>query len=307
MLTQRYQVMEDSPKNGHTLAQRQSKSHIAGRICKILFIIFFVTSIVAILAGKSVCCEFASFNRLFGQQPLRYNGVFPPENNEFRLVSVHRAGVGAHRNQVYQILEAPADAELHTSSIFGKDKYIIPSMRRQTTHLANQTRHHTVDYITRTRLFKQAARDPFSTYSLPLPVAQWVTRDVVAPNITDKATIVTLAKVASNAYIRIPDTEDWYDVGHKWNESTDFGWDEHGLRGHIFANADNSTVIVAMKGTSPPFVGGSDTSTNDKINVLMFPCCTILIIAGQHFVLLLLCSSLVYVGHCMQLLYRRNI
>ena len=79
--------------------------------------------------------------------------------------------------------------------------------------------------------------------------------------------MTTLAKVASNAYIRIPETDEWYDIGKHWNESNDFGWEEHGLRGHVFANKDNSTIIVAMKGTSPPFVGGSDTATNDKINV----------------------------------------
>lgn len=101
-------------------------------------------------------------------------------------------------------------------------------------------------------------------------MAKWISQDIPAPNISSKHAVSTLAKVASNAYIRIPETEDWYDLGRKWNESDDFGWEENGLRGHVFANTDNSTIIVAMKGTSPPFVGGSDTSTNDKINVTFY-------------------------------------
>jgi len=196
----------------------------------------------------------------------------PPQGqDDFRLVSVHRAGIGRQRNQVYQVLDIPADSAIHSLSPFPRhrDTYTIPSTLRTSTHLADRSRENTLNYMAHSRLSAQALRDnrPLDTSTIAPISAAWTTEPVVAPNVSDMNAILTLAKVASNAYIRIPDTEDWYDLGKKWNESTDFGWEENGLRGHVFANRDNSTIIVAMKGTSPPFVGGSDTSTNDKVNV----------------------------------------
>ena len=200
-------------------------------------------------------------------------------SDEFRLVEIHRMGVGHRRNKIYQTLAIPPSSPLHAMSSISdisdnEGKYIIHSTPGSTTHLSNRTRHSIKSYLAVSRLQSSLRNTPFfsspHTYAAPQfpnPYAEWTTRDIPLPNVTNKASVLTLAKVSSNAYIRIPDTEDWYDIGHKWNESTDFGWEENGLRGHVFANSDNSTIIVAMKGTSPPFVGGSDTSTNDKINV----------------------------------------
>jgi len=200
--------------------------------------------------------------------PLRPAKVLVTSNSkdEFRLVSVHRAGIGKRRNQVYQVLDIAPDSTLHFES-FPDGRYFIPSITRKTTHLADRSKMAVKNYMTSSRLQAAARRDPLMSAPPQSPAAQWITHDVPAPNVSIKNTVMTLAKVASNAYIRIPETEDWYDLGKRWNETDDFGWEENGLRGHIFANTDNSTIIVAMKGTSPPFVGGSDTSTNDKINV----------------------------------------
>jgi hypothetical protein len=199
-------------------------------------------------------------------------------SDEFRLVEVHRMGVGPRRNQVYQTLAIAPSSPLHSLSSISDNtdndgRYIIISHPGRTTHLSDRTRKSIKAYLHHSRLQAQSLRDtallssPQSLSTPQSPAAEWTTRDILLPNITNKNSVLTLAKVSSNAYIRIPDSEDWYDLGHKWNESTDFGWEENGLRGHVFANTDNSTIIVAMKGTSPPFVGGSDTSTNDKINV----------------------------------------
>lgn len=55
------------------------------------------------------------------------------------------------------------------------------------------------------------------------------------------------------------------------------GWepDADGFRGHVFATPDNSTVVLAIKGTSAGFVGGGGpTSKKDKFNDnLLFSCC----------------------------------
>ena len=253
------------PEDVSNFIQRRNKRSKLKHLLKILLLILVIRLYLSVSNSKALDGVF-TLNRFFGHRQSISPSTQSTEN-EFRLVSVHRAGIGISRNQVYQVLNIPDDSTLHTLSPNEDGKYIISSMQRQTTHLADQSRQSTSNYITQSRLTKQAARDPFTVYRPQSSAAQWITRDIPAPNITDKKSIVTLAKVAANAYTRIPDSEDWYDVGRKWNKSNDFGWEENGLRGHVFANADNSTIIVAMKGTSPPFVGGSDTSTNDKTNV----------------------------------------
>ncbi|CDK28994.1 unnamed protein product [Kuraishia capsulata CBS 1993] len=101
--------------------------------------------------------------------------------------------------------------------------------------------------------------------------------DVPIPNVTDKQTVVSLALMASNAYVKIPGKGDWQDVGQQWNDTDGFGWMDDGIRGHVFANEDNSTIVVAIKGTSATgLTGGTDseTSISDKVNDnLLFSCC----------------------------------
>jgi len=248
---------------------------------KVLLIILFVASLRYLTprgTANIVCAAPPAFQRYWHPKsctghPEPVNQLRSTGKDEFRLVSVHRAGVGKRRNQVYQVLDVSSGSSLQRLSPFSTEdgNYVVPPAVQQSTRLADRSRENTLNYIAHARLSAQALRDPLGT---PLqnhhfaPFSnEWVTEDVVTPKVSDMKTILTLAKIASNAYIRIPDTEDWYDLGKRWNESTDFGWEENGLRGHVFANFDNSTVIVAMKGTSPPFVGGSDTSSNDKINV----------------------------------------
>lgn len=247
------------PKDVQNILRQPTRRSKVGIMIKLLSTVLLVGVFVSILEGTIF-----PLSQIFGHQ--RYNTTPVTERNEFRLVSIHRAGIGKIRNQVYQVLNIPSQSRLHRQSTTD-GKYIISSTAGNTTRLADRSRQSIKSYMAQSRLQKQALRDPFSAYSPQSPVAEWITRDIIIPNITDKTTVTTLAKVASNAYIRIPDTEEWYDLGKKWNESNDFGWEEHGLRGHVFANADNSTIIVALKGTSPPFVGGSDTSSNDKTNV----------------------------------------
>jgi lipase ATG15 len=105
-------------------------------------------------------------------------------------------------------------------------------------------------------------------------VEAWAVEEVPQPNITDKETVLALAKIAADAYIEVEQTEDWLEVGTPYNRTNDFGWEEDGLRGHIFANQDNSTVIIGLKGTSAAVFDGAETTTNDKVNDnLLFSCC----------------------------------
>ncbi|PSK39361.1 hypothetical protein C7M61_001972 [Candidozyma pseudohaemuli] len=113
-------------------------------------------------------------------------------------------------------------------------------------------------------------------------------QDVLLPDVEDKDSVVALALISSNAYVRLPlsddekDKLDWVDVGDPWdvdeeNPDINFGWLEDGLRGHVFVSNDSKTVVIGIKGTSGaglPGGGSDETSGNDKTNDnLLFSCC----------------------------------
>lgn len=114
---------------------------------------------------------------------------------------------------------------------------------------------------------------------------EWVENDVVVPDITDRDTVIGMALIALNAYVRFPKDDDkkldWRDVPgwdpDRDNEDLEFGWDDVGIRGHVFVLDDNSTVVIGIKGTlgaGLPGGGLDETGPNDKINDnLLFSCC----------------------------------
>lgn len=102
----------------------------------------------------------------------------------------------------------------------------------------------------------------------PMTEGEWEDIEIDGPDITDRQTLLSLAKMASNAYTT-PDGDGWYPLPG-FNRSTPVGWepDADGLRGHVFADDKNTTVIVAIKGTSAGVLGsGGPTAKNDKFNV----------------------------------------
>ncbi|KAF2088619.1 autophagy related lipase [Saccharata proteae CBS 121410] len=109
---------------------------------------------------------------------------------------------------------------------------------------------------------------------LSLPSSAWTVDEVPGPNVSDKDTVLSFARMASNSYIMEPNTGDWYDVGGGFNYTEDFGWEKDGLRGHIFADITNKTVVISLKGTTIPYLIDDPSSTKDKINDnLFFSCC----------------------------------
>ncbi|KAL8797898.1 MAG: hypothetical protein Q9182_007140 [Xanthomendoza sp. 2 TL-2023] len=109
----------------------------------------------------------------------------------------------------------------------------------------------------------------------------WTIDEVAGPNLTDKETVVSLALMAANAYTENPNTGEWEDVNAGFNQSESFGWEGDGLRGHIFADEGNKTIVVALKGTTPAVFDGAGSTTKDKINDnLFFSCCCA---QGGHF------------------------
>jgi lipase ATG15 len=95
---------------------------------------------------------------------------------------------------------------------------------------------------------------------------------IPGPNVSDRPTVINLAKMASDAYIFAPTQPDWLNTTLKFNYSSSFGWSDKGLRGHVFTDRWNRTVIVSFKGTT--IDPREKWTTNDRINDnILFSCC----------------------------------
>lgn len=104
----------------------------------------------------------------------------------------------------------------------------------------------------------------------------WTMDEVNGPDVRDAETIHTFAQMAANAYVPVPDTGDWKDVNGGFNRTNDvgFGWNGTGLRGHLYVNEKNDTIVIGLKGTSLAMWDGEGTTRNDKENDnLFFSCC----------------------------------
>lgn len=104
--------------------------------------------------------------------------------------------------------------------------------------------------------------------------SMWTIDDIPTPNITDKDTVLNLAIIAANAYVENDEGADWEEVAPPYGRGASFGWEADGLRGHVWGDEGNKTIIIGLKGTSPALFDGEGTTTNDKINDnLFFSCC----------------------------------
>ncbi|ODQ82220.1 hypothetical protein BABINDRAFT_19159, partial [Babjeviella inositovora NRRL Y-12698] len=118
----------------------------------------------------------------------------------------------------------------------------------------------------------------------------WNDEEILTPNVSDRNTVLNMAIMALDAYCEVPEDSDWKDVGKPWNYTGDsFGWQDDGVRGHVFVSGDNSSVVISLKGTNAALFafgarahdesfavrdGSSETVTNDKLNDnLLFSCC----------------------------------
>ena len=109
--------------------------------------------------------------------------------------------------------------------------------------------------------------------AVALPTTAWTVDRTSGPDTTDKPTVLSFARMAANAYETEPFKGDWQNATENFNHSEPFGWEMDGLRGHIFADETNSTVVIAFKGTSMAVWDGAGTTTNDKVNDNTFASC----------------------------------
>lgn len=167
-------------------------------------------------------------------------------------------------------------------------KVLLPVRERQTkAKVTRLSERHTPDFID--SYLDYAMRVKGNPSKLNQIHLEWDPEsDIRVPDVQDKDLLVSLALISSNAYVRFPQSDkekkklDWIDVGDPWlpdedHDDVNFGWQEEGLRGHVFVSNDSSTVIIGIKGTSGaglPGGGSDETSVNDKTNDnLLFSCC----------------------------------
>jgi lipase ATG15 len=101
-----------------------------------------------------------------------------------------------------------------------------------------------------------------------------------APDMTDKNTLLMLANMTSDAYIKAISTEDWQETtGYT---PTSFDWNNSTLRGYIFTSVEKtddspSLVIISIKGTTPEVLldpRARSIAEHDKLmDNLFFSCC----------------------------------
>jgi lipase ATG15 len=111
-------------------------------------------------------------------------------------------------------------------------------------------------------------------YDAQIPMSPiWVAEDIPSPDVEDKDTIINLAYMSEDAYKEGRDDPEWLDVDDQYNASIPFGWDDSGIRGHVFSDDTNSTIILSVKGTTVAMFEGNGTSGNDKENDNLFGSC----------------------------------
>ncbi|PVI06476.1 autophagy related lipase-like protein Atg15, partial [Periconia macrospinosa] len=101
----------------------------------------------------------------------------------------------------------------------------------------------------------------------------WVSEDVPGPDMTDKFTVLNFANMSEDAYKPNQDDPEWLEVGDKYNHSIPFGWEDSGIRGQVFSDKTNSTVVLSVKGTTVAVFEGNGTSGHDKDNDNLFGSC----------------------------------
>lgn len=179
--------------------------------------------------------------------------ALPPESNEVSFEPIHAFAHTTYSRPIVVLHDA--QGSIHTDSFDvmseeEKEEYLLdhPRPDLMTTPLSIRTK---PTIIRRPRikppsiiswaLSAQRARNPntysnSSTWTAPSYDDHdgWEDIEVPAPDITDRQTLIAMAKMASNAYTT-PDVDgEWWPLGD-WNQTTPFGWekDADGLRGHV--------------------------------------------------------------------------
>ncbi|CCF58878.1 hypothetical protein KAFR_0F02810 [Kazachstania africana CBS 2517] len=211
----------------------------------------------------------------------------------FKLKQIHRHGVGSYY-KFHQKLDVTDDFAEEAGILFRSEELKLLSENPDETFWSKNTEFQTTN--------------PFS-YEFPLKYQHmsmkrmenrhpdfveayinndiereehWIDEDVLVPDVSDRNTVILMALMSSNAYVRLPEKHNWRNISDgddNWKDVTSphFGWDGNGLRGHVFVNEVDKIAVISIKGTSATGLPGSEddeTTASDKINDnLLFSCC----------------------------------
>ena len=79
-----------------------------------------------------------------------------------------------------------------------------------------------------------------------------IVEGTILPDMTNKTLLLSVAELASNAY-HMPDIRNsttWRNTTEMWYYEYSYGWEVDGLRGHVFRNVVENTIVFSVKGTS---------------------------------------------------------
>ncbi|ATY58944.1 autophagy related lipase [Cordyceps militaris] len=193
-----------------------------------------------------------------------------PAEHVFSLRHIFHHGTNMHPALHRRRDVSHDDANVFLAAEDGFARHTLPKLRARSR----------VDTIERLRDRRPFVIDPLVTQSrrqgivAALDADAWTMDQVLSPDITDKESVLALAYMTADAYVEDESKPDWEDIGAPFNKSLDFGWESDGLRGHIFADENNSTIVIGLKGTTAAVFDGDGTTSNDKTNDnLYFSCC----------------------------------
>lgn len=225
---------------------------------------------IAVLPGSVSASDPAQFPILPPQIPTESNAALG--THEFSLRHIFHRGTTEHPD-FHARLDIRPDTQLRALSEDGDDEELemdmgplVASSRPLTIQRLADRRMSTIQAHLQTA---QMSADVMA--SSPL---DWVMDTLPGPNVTDKETVLTFARMTANDYIEEPGTADWESIHGQFNYSQSFGWQRDGLRGHIYTDKTNSTVVISLKGTSPALFDGAGTTTKDKENDNLYFSCS---------------------------------
>ena len=134
----------------------------------------------------------------------------------------------------------------HAAQIDGDDGGVLRSLRIR----SRQAQIYRLDDSQSMRSSTDAAKLHKPNRESDASSHDWRLEHVSEPDVSDKETVLSLAKMSSDAYLVDEKAPDWLNSSADFNRSSNFGWQDNRLRGHVFADAENKTVVIAIKGTS---------------------------------------------------------
>ncbi|KAF2724906.1 alpha/beta-hydrolase [Polychaeton citri CBS 116435] len=197
---------------------------------------------------------------------------FSPEDlgeKEFTLRHIYHHGTHLYPN-LHRFKDISPDAQVQVTDDYGET--LEPAPRTLRARVASSQIQRMTDR-SRARVDDLLEHSYYYGVAEDLPSSAWTVDTIPGPNYTDKETVLSFAKMAANAYVSERDDSEWMPVGGGFNYTDDFGWRKDGLRGHIFADTENKTIVIGLKGTSPALFDGADTTGNDKLNDNLFGSC----------------------------------